>query len=215
MRLQEFSFPNTFTRLVVLLAFTLLRETPLFSQDLTVCLEIRANLDADTLRVFSEELQTIARSSGFTLRLLRQPSECHDIRLTIQPFSRADSSALGAARVKDGHILPEIDVYASSVAALLRSTLPALAGRGLARVAAHEIGHYVLQTTTHSGDLMSEYYTAARLMVKDHRSFRIPFAAAARTAKPIDQRRAPGFLEIGVSSYRSPTNGCSSLRRSQ
>jgi hypothetical protein len=148
--------------------------TPLFSQDLTVCLENQANLDADTIKVFGEELESIARLSGTSLRLLKHPSVCGDIRLSIQSLAREEISALGAARVKDGRILPEIEIYATSVSTLIRSTLPALVGRGMARVAAHEIGHYLLQTTDPSKGLMTEYYAAAQLLVKDHPSFRIP-----------------------------------------
>ena len=158
---------------------------PLFSQDLTVCLEVQANLDADTIKVFEEELEAIARLSGLTLRLLNQPSECQDIRLSIQSLARGEISALGAARVKDGRILPEIEIYATSVAKLIRSTLPALVGRGMARVAAHEIGHYLLQTTAHSKDLMTEYYAAPHLLAKDHRSFRIPLMVLTRECSPI------------------------------
>lgn len=163
---------------LILALFTGIAGTPLFSQDLAVCLEDRTKLDSETLQVFGQELRAIARSSGITLRILEQPGQCRDIRLTIRPFSHAEISALGAARVEDGRVLPEIEVYASSVAGLVGSRLPALLGRGLARVAAHEIGHYVLQTTTHSGELMSESYTRPRLMVNDHRSFRIPLTAS-------------------------------------
>ena len=172
------------TSIMILALMSAVVETPLFSQDLTVCLEVQANLDADTLKVFGEELQSIARLSGLTLRLLHRPRECRDIRLSIQSLAQTEISALGAARVKDGRILPEIEIYATSVAVLVRSTLPALVGRGMARVAAHEIGHYFLQTTAHSKDLMTEYYAAPHLLVKDHRSFRIPLALT-REGSPI------------------------------
>ena len=160
-------------------------ETALHSRDLTVCLDVQTKLDADTMRVFEEELKAIARLSGLGLRLLNLQGECQDIRLIIQSVARTEISALGGARVKDGRVLPDIEIYASSVAHLVRSTLPALVGRGMARVAAHEIGHYLSQTTSHSKDLMSEYFGAAHLLVNDHRSFRIPLAAQNRERRPI------------------------------
>jgi hypothetical protein len=165
------------TSAVILALMSTVAATPLFSQDLTVCVDVRATLDAGTMRAFGEELQAIARLSGLSLRLLNRPSECQDIRLTIQSIAPSEISALGAARVKDGRILPEIEIYATSVATLMRSRLPALVGRGMARVAAHEIGHYLLQTTSHSKGLMTEYYAAPHLLVKDNRAFRIPSRA--------------------------------------
>jgi hypothetical protein len=56
------------------------------------------------------ELQSIARLSGLTLRLLHRPRECRDIRLSIQSLAQTEISALGAARVKDGRVLPEIEI---------------------------------------------------------------------------------------------------------
>src|SRR5262245_37590229 len=143
MKLRKTHFSGCPTSLMIMALMSSIAETPLFSQDLTdltVCLEVQASLDADTLKVFGKELQAIARLSGLSLRLLHQPRECRDIRLSIQSLAQTEISALGAARVKDGRILPEIEVYATSVAILMRSTLPALVGRGWGRVSYKAIG---------------------------------------------------------------------------
>lgn len=167
------------TSILILVLTSALAATPLQAQHLTICLEERANLDADTMKVFEEELLGIAQKSGFTLRLLTEPSECRDVRIRIQSRSSVELGALGATRVKDGRILPEIEIYSASVAKLIRSGLPSLVGRGMARVAAHELGHYLLQETTHSNGLMGECFSAAHLLVKDHRSFRLPMTVVA------------------------------------
>jgi len=172
------------TSTMILAFMAAVSEMPIFSQELSVCLEAHASLDVDTIKVFREELKAIARISGLSLRVVDQPGECQDIRVSIQFLSRTEISALGATRVRDGRILPEIEIYATSIKNLVRSTLPALVGRGMARVAAHEIGHYLLQTTTHSKDLMSECFGAAHLLVNNNRSFRIPLVALAQGPRP-------------------------------
>jgi hypothetical protein len=159
--------------------------TPLFSRNLTVCVEVYTALPVGAITVFEEELKSIASISGLSLQILHQPEECGDVRLQVKSMPPTESSALGAARVRDGRVLPTIEIYATSISALMRSTLPALVGRGMARVAAHEIGHYVLQSTSHSKGLMTEYYTAAHLLVKDNRPFRIPLVAQNREPRPI------------------------------
>lgn len=152
---------------------------PLHAQELSVCVDAYTRLDGDTVRVFEEELQGIARKSGLSLRFLQNQSHCPEIRIRIQAQGQKEVSALGATRVLNGRIQPELEIYVTPVATLIRSSLPVLLGRAMARVAAHEIGHYLLQESDHSDGLMSESFTAAHLLVKDHRSFRIPLATYA------------------------------------
>lgn len=170
------------TAMVLLALMGLFGASPLRAEGLTICIEHQTTLDEDTVKVFEKELSEIARASGLPLRLVRQMSECEQIRIRIQSIATTEISALGATRVTNGRIQPEIEIYATTISKLLRSTLPVLVGRAMARVAAHEIGHYIEQSGTHStdhNDLMAEYYTAAHLMAAGKKSNRIPLVARA------------------------------------
>jgi hypothetical protein len=56
-------------------------------------------------------------------------------------------------------------------------------GRAMARVAAHELGHYLLQNRSHSDGVMTEVFTGARLMTADKQSFRIPLLRTSPAAR--------------------------------
>ena len=158
----------------MLLPLALLAGNSLFAHDLTVCLRNEARLDADTLAVFERELTGISTLSGLSLRLLPCAGGPAGLRLTIQTQSLLEPSALGAARTQGPRVLPEVELYAKHIAALLPAQLPSLMGRAMARVAAHEIGHYLLQRCDHGGELMAEAFTGARLIAGNRQSFRIP-----------------------------------------
>jgi hypothetical protein len=146
----------------------------LTAKDLSLCYENRAKVDPDTLAEFRLEIETIFRLSGMQLQISECSARKADLNLTIQTQSAAEPSALGAARTSGTRILPEIEVYTRSLSALLQVRLPALLGRAMARVAAHEAGHYLTQSSAHPGGLMSESFSAPRLMAARPGSFRIP-----------------------------------------
>jgi hypothetical protein len=151
---------------------------------LQVCFLNTASLDPDTLNQFEKELSGIASSSGVSLSIRQcMPGPAADIRITIQSQSDVEPSALGAAKVLGGRVLPEIEIYTGPIKTLLTARLPVLVGRAMARVAAHELGHFLSQSVDHSDGVMSEAYSAPRLMAADKRSFRIPVIPASHTAR--------------------------------
>jgi hypothetical protein len=141
-----------------------------------VCIHNKAKLDRDTTGEFERELATIARASGMELRFVPCSGFDSVLRITVENRSAMEGSALGAARTAGGRVMPEFEVYAGRIAELLPVRLPKLMGRAMARVAAHELGHYFLQTQQHGADVMTEVFTGARLVVNDHRRFLIPRA---------------------------------------
>jgi hypothetical protein len=170
---------DSLNRFLALGLFVAISGAPAFSQDLAACVDLRTKLDTDTVALFQQELRSIAKNSGLTLRLVHENGACPGVRLIIRTRLAKDISALGAARLLNGRVLPEIEVYAASIAVTLPSRLPALLGPALARVAAHEIGHYLTQSSVHADGLMSDRIAGPRLMVRDNRSFRIPRNAEA------------------------------------
>jgi hypothetical protein len=151
---------------------------------LHVCFLNTANLDPETVRQFEKELSDIASSSGVSLSIRQcMPGPAADVRITIQSQSGVEPSALGAAKVLGGRVLPELEVYTAPIGALLAARLPVLMGRAMARVAAHELGHFLTQSSEHSDGVMSEFYSGPRLMAADKRSFRIPLNPASDTAR--------------------------------
>src|SRR5262245_64727332 len=102
-----------------LLPLALLLANVLYASELSQCYEYRAKLDPDTLSEFQAELSTIFQLSGLQLQISECSAGKADLNLTIQTQSVQDPTALGAARTAGGRVLPEIEVYTSSLAALL------------------------------------------------------------------------------------------------
>ncbi|MEZ5351567.1 MAG: hypothetical protein R2762_02950 [Bryobacteraceae bacterium] len=129
-------------------------------------------MDPWTMQAMKEELRTILSESGLGVRY----SSCGEgIRLTLQtaPPNGSDG-ALGAARRAGKAILPEMTVYAAPVRRLIGTGLPVYLGKAMARVAVHEIGHYLRQSGDHSGEgPMTEYFAGPKLLAARSRDFQI------------------------------------------
>ena len=148
---------------------------PLTGRALGLCLENAARVDNDTLKVFRAELGRVFSESN------RQADfeDCGPdaIRIDFQIESPADEpSALGGIRQRDGVLFPEIALFVSPTAEIIGSRLPALLGRALARVATHELGHWLSQSSAHaSRGVMMERLSAAHLLAVDSSGiFRVP-----------------------------------------
>jgi hypothetical protein len=150
-------------------------ETPLPAEPQTLCISNESRLDADTALEFTRELTAIARGSGIDLRIVSCTADAVLFRVSVRRRSAIDASALGAARTTGSRVVPEFELYVDRIAELLPARLPKLMGRAMARVTAHELGHYFMQSRDHGRDSMTEFFTAARLMVNDP-EFRIPKA---------------------------------------
>lgn len=152
--------------------------SPASALDLRLCPDRLAGFDRFTEQAFVEELGRILTVSGKTLRVLpcESPSpEALRLRVKARPQAEQPADALGAARInQQGRILPECAVYVSPVAQLVGTRLPAVLGKSLARVAAHELGHYLHQREQHDHDgLMTESFTAPLLLAASPGHFRI------------------------------------------
>ena len=113
------------------------------------------------------ELAAILTQGG----LCREGSVCIRLR-NKRPDEEA--SALGAARVQDGRVLPEPVLFVNAIAEVIDTRLPGVLGRAMARAAAHEIAHYLYQDRAHSGrGLLAECLTAGHLPAADRRFFRL------------------------------------------
>jgi len=145
--------------------------SPLMAKGLDLCIENPARLDEVTLRIVREELEAVFASAGRPVRFL--PCQRAHVTITLRREAAAeDGSALGRAPWKDGRVAPGIEVFAGPVSALVGSRLPAVLGRALGRVAAHELGHWIGPGDGHSGaGLMSERLTAAHLMAPRRERF--------------------------------------------
>lgn len=140
----------------------------LLAKDLSICIDDRAKLDGSVREVFHEELRSLA-----PIRL--ESCSSAEVRLTIEqrPAPEHDG-ALGAAKRSGSRIEPELLVFVEPVSRLLYSRLPFYVGKALARVASHELAHYLKQQTRHEHDgVLTEHLTQGRLMAADSSSFRV------------------------------------------
>ena len=75
---------------------------------------------------------------------------------------------MGAVRVQNGEVRPEIVIFCQPVRMLLPTRLPAIEARALAKVLAHELRHLVFNRTDHArAGLNAPVYSAAYLMSGD------------------------------------------------
>jgi hypothetical protein len=143
------------------------------SHDLHLCLENPTKLEPMLLSAFQKETVRILASSGRHSAFVPCAPDVVVLTLRREPPSE-EPSALGATRTRDGRLLPEIELFAKPVAELVGYRLPGLVGRALARVAVHELGHYVFQDPRHrTRGVMMERLSAAHLLAGDPGFFRL------------------------------------------
>jgi hypothetical protein len=147
---------------------------PLSVKALDLCIENRAKLDPQTFQAFHTELDRILSASELAAGLdICRPGA---VAIMVQAEGVPEEpSALGGIRQLNGRLLPEIAIFVTPTALLIDNRLPAVLGRALARVAAHELGHLLSQRSKHNpSGLMSERFSAAHLLAPDRGFFRIP-----------------------------------------
>jgi hypothetical protein len=146
----------------------------LIASGLDLCMQNQARLDPYTLRAFQAELGDILAVSGHATRL----SDCGpgSVMVTLRDSpSGEEPTALGATRRKNGRLVPEIDLFVGPTAHMVGTRLPAVLGRALARVATHELGHFLTQGSTHAQrGVMMERLSAAHLLAPSRAFFRLP-----------------------------------------
>lgn len=154
-------------------ALVMALAVPGLAGELSVCLDNQARLDETVVQVFRSELAAILEVSGRVVRF----DSCGqgDVRMILRARGSAEEpAALGAARRGGGRILPEIELYVDPVARLVETRLPGVLGRALARVAMHELAHYLQQSGEHLAEgYMMERLGPAHLIAADRRLFRL------------------------------------------
>jgi hypothetical protein len=138
-----------------------------------VCFDDRAGLNTPALGSFYQEFQLLVGTRGIELT----ESGCEPDAIRLSLYKRAedhDADVLGAARVEGKRIAPRLEVYVDPVMAMMpESHCWNVVGRALARVAAHEVAHYIDQDQRHSEmGLLRAQFSGAQLASDDSYPFR-------------------------------------------
>ena len=145
-----------------------------FCPGVEICLEDRAKLSLPAIAAMQTEFSLIVPNA----RIQAGSGAC-DFQLTIRSDAMPGRpDVLGRTPVSAGQMLPRAEVFAPSVIHLLGDLRShTLLGRAIARVAAHEIGHYLSQRGDHhESGLMRSRLTAAQLVGTD----RVPLMLRVR-----------------------------------
>ena len=143
-----------------------------------VCLDDQAALKPPALGSFYQEFQSLVGPRGVELT----ESGCQPDAIRLSLYERGgsrDADVLGAARVEGSRIAPRLEIYLDRVVAMLpESHCWDTVGRALARVAAHEVAHFLEQDQRHAETgLLRSRFSSAQLASDDSYPFRwIPAA---------------------------------------
>jgi hypothetical protein len=148
------------------------------AQTRQVCLVDQAGLNTPALGSFDKEFQTLVGPRGVELA----ESECQPdaIRLSLYPRAQGhDADVLGAARLEQSKleqskIAPRLEIYLDRVVAMMpESRCWNVVGRALARVAAHEVAHFIGQDPRHAeAGLLRAQFSGSQLASEDSHPFR-------------------------------------------
>ena len=154
-----------------LLSAAVLPATPL-----EICLVNEGLLAPSAAAELRSELRRLLPAHRITYVSTPCSSEGPSVVITFRAEgSRAVPDALGAARIRNGRIEPEVEVFLAPVERLVGGGWERV-GRALARVAAHETLHYLRQQTHHDQrGVLTETFDAKRLRDDDC----LPFIAAS------------------------------------
>jgi hypothetical protein len=143
------------------------------AQSRQVCLDDQAGLNTPALGSFYKEFQTLVGPRG--VELAESGCEPDAIRLSLFPKAQIhDADVLGAARVERSRIAPRLEIYLDRVVAMMPETRCwNVVGRALARVAAHEVAHFIGQDRRHTeAGLMRAHFSGSQLASEDSYPFR-------------------------------------------
>lgn len=138
-----------------------------------VCLDDQAGLNAPAKGSFYQEFQALVGPRGVGL----EDSECGPDAIHLALFAKAEgreADVLGAARQEQTRIAPRLEIYLDRVVAMMpESRCWNVVGRALARVAAHEVAHFIDQNPGHSQTgLLQPRFSGAQLASDDSYPFR-------------------------------------------
>ena len=112
----------------------------------SICVDDRVALNAFSRKAFDVEIRELIR-----LPLASAPCKGPVVSLVISTHPPARyARALGLAHRTGDRIFPQLEIYTQPILKMLgERTSAAQLGRALARVAAHELGHYLRQQVHH------------------------------------------------------------------
>ena len=139
----------------------------------SVCLKDAVGLNPFNRKAFEAEFRELTGRD-----VIFAPADCPTpaVSLSIMAYPPARyTHALGLAYHDKDRVFPELRVYTKPVLRLLgEQASAAQLGRALARVAAHEFGHYFLQRLDHDHEgLMKDSFQGPDLGAEDPASFRL------------------------------------------
>ena len=136
------------------------------SPALDLCVRNLAGLDHQTLMLTLHHIRQNQDKLGVSLT---QGCSAGSIRLTfaLNPEAPHPPDALGATRTAGGKILPDIRIFTQSVSRMLPSSGPECRARALAKVAFHELSHYLRQDGGHGHGLDQPTFDAQTLLSLD------------------------------------------------
>jgi len=136
-----------------------------------VCLSDRVGLNSHARASFDAEILEILKPVGVTFQVTCTEGAVRVVLSKVPPTRYA--GALGLAYRQGNRVFAGLHVYLQPVLqALGPQVSAAIIGRALARVAAHEVGHYVLQQVDHDhSGLMRERFPLHHLASDDSTPF--------------------------------------------
>jgi len=126
------------------------------ARDLRLCWADQTGISQVTFESFVQELAVLTQDTGLQVRweACTVPPQPDTVRIFVLPDPRGSRwSALGVAYVSNSEVLPLIELYSNRIGEYLGGLRsPYVVGRALARVAAHELAHYLLQDPGHESE---------------------------------------------------------------
>jgi len=146
-------------------AFSTAPSSPQEFERIAVCFQNERLIGKGSLKFTIDTLRSYEKEFRANFHFSCESPNPVTITFRELPARELAQDALGAARLRAGRILPEIDIFRASVRRLLGVVPPGIEGRAFATIAAHELHHYLRQQAGHmSTGLSSEFFTAQDLM---------------------------------------------------
>ena len=143
------------------------------AQTREVCLDDQAGLNAPAMGSFYKEFHLLVGARGVRLEGEACASDAIRVSLYRSAVGRP-ADVLGAAPLVHGsRIAPRLEIYYDRVVALMpEAECWSIVGRALARVAAHEVAHFIDQDQNHGDGLLQARFSGAELAADDSYPFR-------------------------------------------
>lgn len=143
-----------------------------------VCLRNDSPLSPQTIAHFESGLKAHEKEWDVLIRFTCEADSVMPVNITIRraPAPTQFPDALGATRVRDGRVVGDLEVFLEPVLQMvssIRSLSPALEGWALARVAAHELFHFLQSEIGHKPGGLNQEFLTPRGLVRGFRPKRL------------------------------------------